>query len=121
LKSARNARTFGKAFLDGNAFNLSQKICVPDRATILAIGNTLQSDLFLELSDIANTSVFDCAQRLGRDRSLLTLLASAQKLGRPKQAAHMIGAKGRSPIRHWRCLLLTILETIALIIATFDL
>jgi len=56
---------FGNAFLDPNAFDLPQEVRMPDRAPILAIGDALQSDLFLELGDVPNRAVFGCAQRLG--------------------------------------------------------
>ena len=70
---------------------------MPDRAPILAIGDALQPDLLLEFGDVANRAVFDCAQRLGRDRSLLTLVARAQKFRRTKQAAHMFVVDASKP------------------------
>jgi hypothetical protein len=56
---------------------------MPDGAAILAIRDALKANLFLQLRHVANTAVFDCPQRRGRESSLLMLLARAQKFRRP--------------------------------------
>src|SRR5262249_57146332 len=92
------------ALLDAYAFDLSQKVCVPNGAAIFAIRDGLQADLFLHLGHIANTAVFELPQRLGGESSLLMLLASAQKFRRPQQAPDMIRAKRRSSVVIGWCL-----------------
>src|SRR4030095_121629 len=134
IKSRRRARDFlitrpkltsntiavGGALLDAYAFDLSQKVCVPNGATIFAVRDGLQADLFLQLRHVSDRAVFDFPQGLGGESSLLILLASAQKFRRPQQAADMIGAKRWSPVGHRILPFATIFKTVALIIATFE-
>jgi hypothetical protein len=120
-KLTSNASAIGDALLDAYAFDLSQKVCVPNGAAIFAIRDALQTDLFLQFRHVADRAVFDFPQGLGGESSLLILLASAQKIRRPQQAADMIGAKRWSPIGHRMNPFATIFETVALIIATFEL
>jgi hypothetical protein len=94
LKLSNHATARSHALLDAYAFDLSQKVCVPDGAAIFAISDALQADLFLQLCHGANAAVFDFPQRRGGKSSLPMLLASAQKFRRPQQAANMIGEKG---------------------------
>src|SRR5262245_42077315 len=134
IKSRRRARDFlitrpkltsntiaiGDALLDAYAFDLSQKVCMPNSAPIFAVRDALHADLFLQLGHIANTAVFNFPQRLGGESSLLMLLASAQKFRRSQQAPDMIRAKRRSSVGHWMVPFATISKTAALIIATFE-
>ena len=60
----------------------------------LPVGDALQSEILLEADDVADGAVLGGSQvRLG-DAALLELLARRQQLGRPQEAADVVGAEG---------------------------
>ena len=91
-----------------HAADLVHEVHVPRRAAELAVGDALQADVLLHLHDGADRIVLDCLQLRGADATLLVLLACAQQLLRPQQAADVIGAKRRLRELHdcscaWSC------------------
>ena len=80
--------------------DLVQKVHVPRRAAEFAVGDALQAQLFLHTNDVANRGVFGLAQAGGIEPPCLVLRARAGELGRPQQAADMVGAEWRLSQRH---------------------
>jgi len=61
----------------------------------LAVGDDLEPDLFLQLDHAADGFVLDRGEPFAIELSGRVLPPCAQQLGRPQQAADMLGAKGR--------------------------
>jgi len=61
----------------------------------LAVGDHLQTDVFLQLDHAGDGLVFDFAQRLAIEFAGRVPLACAQEFARAHQAADMFGAEGR--------------------------
>ena len=80
---------------------LLEEVDVEVGAAELAVRDTAQPEVFLELHDVANRGVFHRAQLRARDRAALRLLACVQQFLRPEKAADVIGAKRwASALRH---------------------
>jgi GNAT superfamily N-acetyltransferase len=80
-------------FLD--AVETPEEVEMPPRAAEFAIGNRLQTDLFLLAYDAFDLAVLDRFQRRGIDRALGELGARVPQRRRAQQAADMIGAERR--------------------------
>jgi hypothetical protein len=78
-----------------DTFQLLQEIDVKVRPPEFAIGDALETDVFLQTDDIGDRRVFDGAERRFADLSLLATLARGQELRRPQEAADVIGAERR--------------------------
>ncbi len=68
---------------------------MPPGAAEFAVGDRLQTDLFLFLDDALDLAVFDRFERGGVDFALGALLARFFQRGRTQQTADMVGAKRR--------------------------
>src|SRR4051794_33401488 len=80
----------------GDAAELVDEVHVPRGAAELAVGGRPEPHLLLHAHDLADGVVLGGPQRVGVDRAGGEVLARLQQRGRPEQAAHMVGAVGRS-------------------------
>ena len=78
-----------------HAADLVHEVHVPRRAAKFAVGDALQADVLLHLHGSADRIVLDCLQLRRADAAVLVILARAQQLLRPQQAADVIRAKWR--------------------------
>jgi hypothetical protein len=61
----------------------------------------LKPDALLQLHGVSNAAILDGPQRLIRDFTALAARARLEKLGRTKQASHMIRPKRRLGASPW--------------------
>ena len=78
-----------------DAVEAPEKIEMPPGTAEFAVGDRLQTDLFLFLDDTFDLAVLDRLQRRSIDLALGALLARLLQGGRSQQAADMVGAKRR--------------------------
>ena len=84
-----------------DAVKLVDEVHVPGGATELAVGRGLQANLFLHADRVADRVVLGRPQLRGRDPVLREVLACLEKLGRSKQAPHVVGPeRGRRALAH---------------------
>src|SRR6185437_7454272 len=72
---------------------LLEEVDVKIGAAKLAVGDSLQTEVFLEANDVANRHVFDGAQLGAVDRAVAVSLASVEQCRRAQEAADVVGAK----------------------------
>src|SRR5918992_2272994 len=100
FKARRRARDFplpgfkfagdvllGDALFDGDASKLPEKVGVPNRTAIFAVGNTLKTDVLLQLRRGTNRAIFLFPQRRDGQFAFLMLITGEQELRRPQQTA----------------------------------
>jgi hypothetical protein len=79
LKPARDA---ADPFLDRHAFDLPEKIGVPEGPAVLTVGDALQTDLLLHPRRIADAAILDLPEFGGGYFAVAAALASLQKFWR---------------------------------------
>ncbi len=88
-----------------DAADLVEKVHVPRPAPILAVGDSMQANVFLHLNDLADGFVLDAAQFGGGNAAAFEILARLQHFFRAQQASDVIRTKRRpdsiSPSSHW--------------------
>jgi hypothetical protein len=90
------------AALAGQATQAGEKVHVPRLPPQLAVGDALEADHFLKMHHLANGRVLGRGERDRVDAPLLVLAAPRLEIGRPEQAAHVVGAERRAGCGHDR-------------------
>ena len=76
-----------------HAVELRQEVDVEKGAAEFPVGDAAQAQVLLQVHDLADRAVLDLAQRRGRDRAAVEIIARLEQVFRPQKTADVIGTE----------------------------